>query len=187
MRFHRSLLTLALTVLFALVAGPSYANAQNKDSAQISHLLGQAKYHAVMLDNDAAELESYANSNMSWPSHAHQLEIIRTHVNNLGKLLAEMHSMRDEGSPWQQDAIDRIDPLLRQMAHQLTATIDHGNQYPNRIHMLKYRNYTHACADYAARTSRLISDIVAYDQAQSRAKSLEQSLELPASTTPESE
>lgn len=187
MRFHRSLLTLALTVLFALVAGPSYANAQNKDSAEISHLLSQADFHAAQLDNDAEQLASYSNSNMDWQSHAHQLEIMRGHVNNLGKLLAEMHSMRTEGSPWQQDAINRIDPLLRQMAHQLTVTIDHGSRYPNRIHMIKYKNYTHACADYAARTSRLISDLVAYDLAQSRARMLEQDLELPASATPQSE
>ena len=181
MRFHHSFLALALIALLALVAGPTYANAQNKDSAQISRLLSQAKSHATQLDSDAAELESFSNSNLTWQSHAHQLEIIREHVNNLGKLLDEMHSMRSEASPWQQDAIDRIDPLLRQMAHQLTLTIEHGNKNPNRIHMMKYKNYTHACADLASRTSRLISDIVSYDKAQSRAKMLEQDLELPAS------
>lgn len=187
MRFHHSFLTLALIALFALVAGPSYANAQNRDSAEISHLLNQAKSHAVQLDSDAAELESYSNSRLNWHTHANQLELMRAHVNNLGKLLDQMHSMRSEGSPWQQDAIDRIDPLLRMMADQLTVTIEHGNKNPNTIHMMKYRNYTHACADLASRTARLISDIVAYDKAQSRAQMLEQDLELPASGASQTE
>lgn len=187
MRFHRSFLTLALIALFALVAGPSYANAQNKDSAHISRLLNEARSYAIQLDNDAAELESYSNSNLNWHSHATQLNLMREHVNNLGKLHQQMQELQSQGSPWQQDAINRVDPLLRQMADQLTTTIEHGNQYPNRIHMMKYKNYTHACADLAARTSRLISDIVAYDRAQSRARMLEQDLELPASGTPQSE
>jgi hypothetical protein len=188
MRFQRiSLLTLALIALLALVAGPSIANAQTKDSAQISRLLDEARSYAIQANNDAAELESYTNSNLAWKTHAESLERIRGHVNNMGKLLQQMHDIKSEGSPWQQDAINRIDPLLRQMADQLTATIEHGNEYPNRIHMMKFKNYVRACADLANQTERLISDIVTYDKAQAKAQMLEQKLELPPSGSPESE
>lgn len=186
MRFHHSFLTLALIALFALVAGPIYVNAQNRDSAEISRLLAQAREHAVQLDDDATELESYASSDLSWETHAEQLERMRAEVNSLGKLLRQMQDVQTQGSPWQQDAIDRIDPLLRQMAHQLTLTIDHGSRDPNQIHLMQYKDYTHACADYASRTARLISDIVAYDKAHAKAKKLEQMIELPASATPKS-
>ncbi len=188
MRFHRtSLLTLALIALFALVAGPSYASAQTKDSPEISRLLNEAKSYAVQADRDATELQSFTNSRLTWETHADQLELIKGHVNNMGQLLRQMQDIKSEGSPWQQDAIDRIEPLLRQMADQLTATIEHGNEYPNRVHMMKFKNYVRACAELASQTSRLISDIVAYDQAQSKAQMLEQKLELPPSGTPESE
>ena len=188
MRFQRtSLLTLALIALIALVAGPSIANAQTKDSAEISRLLNEARSYAIQANTDAAELESYANSTISWRTHAQTLESIRGHVNNMGKLLQQMHDMKSEGSPWQQDAINRIDPLLRQMADQLTATIEHGNEYPNRVHMMKFKNYVRACADLANQTERLITDIVTYDKAQAKAQMLEQKLELPPSGSPESE
>ncbi len=189
MRFHRtSLLTLALTALFVLVAGPSYATAQtNPDSAQITQLLKQAKSYATQAESDAAELDSYSGSSLQWHTHAQQLEKIRSHVNNLGKLHQQMIDMRHEGSPWQQEAIDRIDPLLRQMADQLTATIEHGNENVNRIHMMKYKNYARATHELATQTARLISDVVAYEKAKSRAEALEQQLELPASSTSASE
>ena len=179
MKFRRSFLTLALTALFVLVAGPSYATAQNRDSAAISKLLHEARTYAVQADSDAAELESFTNSRLSWHSHAQQLEIIRGHVNNMGRVVKEMQDMKSEGSPWQQDAIDRIDPLLSLMAQQLTTIIEYGNKNPNRIHMPQYRDYVRSGAELASHTARLISDLVAYDRAQSRAQMLEQKLELP--------
>jgi len=181
MIFRRSFLTLALTALFVLVAGPSFANAQNQDSAAISKLLHEARTYAVQADSDSAELESFTNSKLTWQTHAHQIEIIRDHINNLGRVVKEMQDIKGQGSPWQQDAIDRIDPLLRLMADQLTSTIEYGNKYPNRIHMMQYRNYVRSGAELAAQTSRLISDIVSYDRAESRAHMLEQKLELPPS------
>lgn len=179
MRFHRSFLTLALTALFVLVAGPSYATAQNRDSAAISKLLNESRTYAVQADSDYAELESFTNSHLTWQSHAHQIELIRSHINNMGRVVKEMQDMKGEGSPWQQVAIERIDPLLRLMAGQLTRTIEYGNKHPNRIQLMPYRNYVRSGAELASHTSRLVSDLVSYGKAQSRAQMLEQKLELP--------
>ena len=54
---------------------------------------------------------------------------MRLHINDLGKVAKELEDARPEGSPWQQVAIDRIDPLLREMADQLTSTINHLNAH----------------------------------------------------------
>jgi hypothetical protein len=188
MRFHRtSLLTFALTALFALVAGPLYANAQTKDSPEISRLLNEAQSYSVQAHMDATELESYTHSNLSWHTHAQVLNSIRGHINNMGQLLQQMQDIKSEGSPWQQDAIDRIDPVLRQMADHLTTTIEYGNEHPNQVHMMKFQNYVRACAEFASQTHTLISDLVAFDQAQSKAQMLKQKLELPASDSPETD
>lgn len=179
MKSHRiSVLTLALTALFVLVASATYASAQTMASPEISRLLNEAKTYAHYAESDAAELHSYSNSRLSWQTHAHQLEIIRGHINHMGKLLQQMEDIRHEGSSYQQDAIDRIDPLLRQMADQLTVTIEHGNKWPERIHMMKYKNYTKACYDLASQTSKLISDIVAYDKAMATQQMYEHQLEM---------
>lgn len=188
MRFQRtSLLTLALVALFALVAGPMHVYAQTNDSPEISHLLNEARYYSMQADRDATELESYTRSKVSWHTHAQTLESIKNHVNNMGKLLQQMQDIKSEGSPWQQNAIDQIDPMLRQMADHLTTTIEYGNDHPNLVHMMKFQNYVQAMATFAADTHQLISDVVAYDQARAKAQMLEQKLEIPSSSTPESE
>ena len=42
--------------------------------------------------------------------------MVKGHVNNTGKLLAKLKDAEATGSPWQQTAIKRIEPLLKEMA-----------------------------------------------------------------------
>jgi hypothetical protein len=173
----RSFSLVALALAFAM--GTSIGFAQTADSEQISNLLKQAKSHAVAAKNDAAELESYANSSGHWQSHARQLDSIREHVNELGQLNKQLSDLRGEGSPWQQNAIDQIDPKLREMADLLTATINHLTDNQSLAHMPPFRDYVKANVELTSELARMISDFVDYDEAKSTADALEQKLELP--------
>jgi hypothetical protein len=175
-RISGGLATLALL----LAIGSPFMAAQTTDSAAISKLLSEAKSDAVLAEDHAATLESYTHSQLAWQTHASALESMKEHVNNLGKVVKQLNDLRAEGSPWQQEAIDRINPLLRNMADQLTATINHLNDNKGRIQMQAYRDYTHANYDLAARTATVISDFMEYGKAKATAESLEQKLELPA-------
>jgi DNA repair ATPase RecN len=170
---------LAAFALLLAMASP-FAATQTADSEQISKLLSEAKSHAVLADDDAATLESFTNSQFSWKTHAATLVAMKGHINELGKVSKQLNDLRDQASPWQHLAINQIDPLLRDMATQLTATINHLNDNPSRIHLQPYRNYAHANHDLASRTAEVISDLVEYDKAKSKTESLEQNLELPA-------
>ena len=126
-------------VALVLLLGTTGLTAQTSDSAQVTKLLADAKAQAASAANDAELLQSYTRSTLSLESHASQIEKIRTHVNDLGRTVSEMKAARGEASNWQQQAIDRIDPLLQEMADTLSATIKHMNDNPNRIHMQSYR------------------------------------------------
>ncbi|MHB1021727.1 MAG: hypothetical protein ACYC0Z_04915, partial [Acidobacteriaceae bacterium] len=156
--------------------------AQTADSPHINQLLDQAKSHAVLARDDADTLHSYTMANLSWQSHATRLQSMKEHVNELGKVEQELRDAREEGSPWQQEAIDRINPLLKNLADTLTSTIDHLNKNQNRIHLPAYRDYTRANYELANETATVISDFVAYGRAKSKATSLEKKLELPTGT-----
>jgi len=171
-------LGLAVVALFLVIKGP-VAVAQNADSANISSLLLEAQHHATLLDDDAATLQSYTRSKLNWKTHAQQLESMKTHVNNLGKVTAKLNDLRSEGSPWQQQAIDQINPLLQDMADHLTATINHLNENQGRVHMPAYQDYARGNYELASQTSQLIKDYVNYDKAKSKSQSLEQKLEAP--------
>lgn len=169
------------SMLALLLSGALTLSAQNPDSKQITILFAEMKQHATFAEDDANLLESYTRSGVSWESHARTLDTIKDHVNALGSDFKEAMRLRDEGSPWQQEAIDRVGPLLQGMAAHLTATMEHHRKNPSHVRMPPYLDYVHANQEYAARTSALIHDLVDYGEAKARSEDLEQKLELPTS------
>jgi hypothetical protein len=165
--------------LLALV--PIFAQAQKPDSTAISDLLREAESHAVLAQQDAETLESYAHSTVSSETHANRLTLIRDHANDLIKDFNQLSSMRGEGSPWQQEAIDRVNPLLHEMADNLSATIDHFKDNKARTQMPPFREYVKANRDLMGRTSQLISDFVQYGETRAKKLALEKTLELSLS------
>ena len=174
---HRFGTLAVLATMFTI--GSRMMPAQSPDSEEISNLLAQAKSHAVQAEDDAATLDSYARSKLSWKSHAAKLDEMKNHVNALGKVSKELVDQRAIGSPWQQKAVDQIDPLLREMAVLLTATINHLKENPSQVHLPKYREYAHANYEVANKIAGMIRDFVEYDEVQSRVDALEAKLGLP--------
>ena len=166
-----------------LIMGPSSVVAQKSDSKEISRLLVEAKDHAVLAEDDAATLEDFTRSKLSWRTHGSKLTEIKDHVNALGVVSKQLNDLREQGSTWQQKAIEQIDPLLRDMASHLTATINHLNENQSRVHMKPYSDYAEANHEVASRMAELVKDFVEYDKATSKAESLESKLELPAHET----
>lgn len=165
--------------LGALFVVPIFAGAQNPDSKAISDLLVQAREHAVLAEDDAVTLASYTRSRLSWESHARRLQEIKDHTNDLIQEVNQLNSLRDQGSPWQQRAIDQVTPLLREMSGSLTTTIRQLNENQSRVHMPQYEDYVNANSEVMTRTAKLITDLVEFDLAQARASGLEKSLNLP--------
>lgn len=169
-------------VVLLLAATPLLKGQAAKDSPEINQLLSQAKTNAALSADDAHTLESYTHSRLQWQTHAGQLERIREHVNNLIGDVNRLTALRSEGSLWQQEAIDRINPLMQTMADHLTATIQHLNDNQKLIHFQPYQDYARGNRVFADKTLTLIRDFVDYGEARAAADSLEQKLTLPAST-----
>lgn len=166
--------------LGALLILPPLTPAQNADSKAINDLLKEAESHAVLASHDSEILESYTRSpSMSWESHAARLITIAGHANNLIEDMNKLSAMRDQGSRWQQDAIDRVDPLLKEMADHLNTTIAHFKDNKQRVKMPAFHDYVKANQEYMSRTSELISSFVEYGESRAKADGLEASLDLP--------
>ncbi len=167
-----------------LLSIPVLGTAQVKDSEAIMSTLQEVRSHAALAQDDAATLEAYARSPMSWESHARQLNLIKEHANDLLSDFNKLTSLRAEGSPWQQQAIDGIDPLLRDMAAHLTSTIQHLNDNKSQIQMKAYKDLVRANLDLMTRAHESISDFVDYGTAKAKADDLEQKLALPDLSAP---
>jgi hypothetical protein len=149
------------------------------NSEEVSVLLSEAKREAIQLKQDAEEMDSFVRSKMSWQSHASKLTAIKQHTNNVGELVAKMNNAKATAAPWQQQSIDRITPLLTELAASVTSTIQHLNDNQNRLQHPPYPDYAATNADLASDLSQLISDYVAYGEAKRKSEDLERKLEVP--------
>ena len=98
------------------VASPAPKEGGKLDSEHVSQLLADAKTQAFQLNVDASALESYTRSNLTWESHAAAVNGMKEHVKAAGRTLTKLEDSRNNASPWQATAIDRIKSLLEEMA-----------------------------------------------------------------------
>lgn len=172
--------SLALSLIALAFAMAPVCGAQaSKDSKEASRLLSDVKSEAVQLRHDADELKAFTHSTLTWQSHSAKVDQIKEHVNNAGELVSKLDNARDEASPWQQQAIDRITPMLKELAANTTATIEHLNQRPQLLHTGPYADYVAANYEVASSLAELISDYVDYGKSKARSEDLASKLEAP--------
>lgn len=174
------------SALLALVlSGSSLLIAQNAASIVISEQLKTVKSHAALAEDDAAVLNSYTGSGLAWQSHTARVNLMTEHVNALIKDYNDLAEMRPEGAPWQQEAIDRIQPLVHETADHLTDLIAHMSANQSRLHMKPYRDYVNNQYKMVRNLHQVIADFVDYGEAREQAEALEQQLALPATASAE--
>lgn len=141
------------------------------DSAEATRLLQEAKTSAARLHRDAMQMETYTRSKLSWQSHAAQINAIKEHINSAGKVVTGLHNARDGAEAWQQDAIDKITPLLQELASNTESIINHLNDKKQTWHP-EYEGYVRSNAELSADLSKLISDYIEYDSAKGKTQEL---------------
>jgi len=149
------------------------------DSEQVSQLLSDAKTDAFQLKEDAETMHFYSTGNLNWQTHANKINSIRDHVNAVGQHLAKLEELRGEASPWQKTAIDRIRPLLKELASNTEAIIEYLNKNPGRLRAPEYKDFLEANADESEQLAALIGDFVDYGKTRQRLERLREKLELP--------
>jgi trans-aconitate methyltransferase len=180
--------TLSLIVAFviagflAISPAAKAATAPAAGSEEITRLLADVKTEAVALERDAEELAAWTEAKqVSWQSHATKLRSMREHVNQAGQLLSKLNSSREGASIWQQQAIDRIHPLLKELADNTQSTIKHLSDNQNRIYFPPYTDYAKAGADLAKELAALVSDYTKFGELEEEFHRLQEKLEPAAS------
>jgi hypothetical protein len=173
------LLVALLAAGCALISPVAQAEDNPSGSSQeVNQLLSQVKTQAIALERDCDEIATWAaGKQLSWESHAQKLNLIREHVNEAGRLLSNLHDARDEASPWQQQAIDRIHPLLKELADNTQGMIDHLNDKKSTFHLSEYGDYAKAGYELAHDLAALVSDYVEYGKLEVDFHRLQEELE----------
>jgi len=168
---YRCSAMLSTGVFFALLLAHSSASASD-----VSTLFQQARTTANQLNRDAAIMESYARTRVTWQSHGHQIDRIKEHINTAGSILSQLHSAREDAQPWHQDAIDGITPMLKQLAANTESIINRLNETPKMLRDPKYIEYLDSNAQLAKALAAAIRNVVAYDETKTKMEELETKL-----------
>lgn len=154
-------------------------SAQNQENTEVNQLLADARDEAAQLSRDADEMESLILTDVSWQTHAAMLETVKDHVNKLGRIATQLEQKRDSASQWQQQAIDRMLPVMRDLATNTTAAINHLNENKSRpLQISSYPQYLKENAETARELSDMISSFAKYGESRAKMEKLEQKLEI---------
>jgi len=164
-------------ILLAGWAGTANAAAV-PDSEHVAKLLSEAKTTAFQLKDDAVAMEGFTRMTVSWESHAVAINQIRDHVNALENQEAKLKEAKNEASPWQRTAIDRIVPYLDELEGYTTAIIERINEQPKQLFTDDYKDFLAANADYATDLAAMIGDFVDYGKTRDRQERLGNKLEI---------
>jgi len=175
----RCLGTVALAAAALLIARLDVQAAPPEDNKEVAQLLEDIKGQAADLQRDSDELESFARSDMSWQSHAEELDRIKERINAIGKTISKLQNLRSSASPWQREAIDRIMPVAKKLASNTTAAIEHLNKNPLRINEPQYQQYLKSNAEAASNLAALVKDFVEYGKTRTTLEAYERKLEVP--------
>jgi hypothetical protein len=167
------LLTSMLFLLSALAPAQN-----NEENAEVSRLLSDAREKAAVLSRDADEMEALTRSDVSWQSHAAMLDTMKEDVNDLAKSVEKLNAARDSASSWQRQAIDRMMPLMKELASNTTAAINHLKEQPTRPTSGSYTEYLKQNSETARQLSDMILSFVQFGQTRAKFEKLEQKLEI---------
>ena len=178
---NRGILCWITGVLVALLcfSFPLFAPAQSQDNPEVTQLLADARQEAADLAKDADDMEALLRNDVSWQTHAEMLHSVAEHVNTLGRTVEKIEAKRSSASTWQQQAIDRILPLLKELAANTTAAINHINENKIRPVSGNYPEYLKENAETAHQLTSTIASFIDYGKSKEKLDKLEQKLEVP--------
>jgi hypothetical protein len=145
-------------------------------AADLATLFQEARTTASQLRKDAATMETYTRSNLSWQSHGSQITEIRQHINKAGSILSEMQAARADAQSWHQEAIDRITPVLNELASNTEAVIRQLNENPGRLKTPTYQGYLKDNADLAVELANIVGDAVNADNIRTKIETMQAKL-----------
>jgi uncharacterized surface protein with fasciclin (FAS1) repeats len=141
--------------------------------SKIDDMLAAFESKAIDTRRDASILESKRrNHQLSWQSHANKLNLMKDHINEMGKMLAELESMKPKATLFQEKAIEAARPHLEDMAQRVEKGINWLSEDRQSIAKAEYRDNLHGIWSSADELYRHVDTIIDYHEARMRLQEL---------------
>ena len=143
---------------------PLPAGAGRNDNEELATLLDQASDEARELAIDAEEMQGLIESDQNWLTHTLKLAKIKGHVDNMSLIVDKLSKVQKSGSDLQQQALERILPLVRELQSNTTAAMNYLDQKKDRPVSDTYRQYLKKNAQTAQQLASIISALDDYEK-----------------------
>ncbi len=175
--------TLLACALAAPFFAPALLKAGNRDHAlaghsmkarEVSQKLAEFDSGAVALRQTLGRLETLTRTKKSnWTSHALALVEARSHINGLGRTLAELEALRPYAGEFENKAIAEARPRLVRIAAEVESKIRALNQDSRIVVRPHYRQSALSLYGQSEDLVRTVDTILGYKNARLRLKALE--------------
>jgi hypothetical protein len=134
---------------------------------------------SVAASRHAATLDSFADSpDLSWQTHAEQLSYLKSEINDMGRKLCRLETIRSAVAPWQRTTINRIAKDVVLMANNADDAIVYVTSHQRYLWNPTYENYTSNLYNLSANLQTTADHAVEYARVRARDRELNREMEM---------
>lgn len=167
---------LVIAVFVALFIFQTPAHASRDESQQLTQLLSDASAEALELASDANETQALVLNDENWVTHALMLAKVKAHVDNMAIIIEKLSKAEKSGSELQEQAVERMLPLVKELSVNTKAAINYLNQNKTRPLSGTYAQYLQKNAETASQLSSMISALFEYEKSMTDINKLKSQL-----------
>jgi hypothetical protein len=159
-----------------VVQAHSLVNPTRSESHALTQLLEDASDEAQQLAIDAQDTQALIATDENWITHALALAKIKGHVDNMSLIIDRLSKAQKSGSELQEQAVQRIIPLVKELSANTQAAIDYLNQNKNRPVSETYTKYLTKNAETARQLASVVQALFDYEKSMSEIQKLRSNL-----------
>ena len=183
-RKRNVLLAFVALIVSLSLQSPLAAYVTRPESQQLTQLLSDANDEALQLVNDAEETQTLILSDSNWVTHTLALARVKGHVDNMALIIEKLSKTQKSGSELQEQAVERMLPLVKELSTNTTDAINYLNQNKDRPVSDAYTQYLRKNTDTARQLSSMISSLLKYQESMTEIEKLRSKLVVSGSPTP---
>jgi hypothetical protein len=159
------LITLSLPLAHAGVGMPGTITVADLAKETLAKkTLKRAQASAAVVAGEADELRRVSNSMCSPDWHVDKLTALKGEVNRMGEEVSSLRAERDSISPWEQQAVDDVLPLLQATAANTESAIEYFNENSDHLWMESYRDYADRVWEGSDQIAKILKNYLKSDR-----------------------
>ena len=181
---QNALLVIGVLIVPLLFQGPLAAYATRPENQELTELLSDASGEALKLAGDADEMQTLIFNDANWVTHELMLAKVKGHVDNMALIIEKLSKAQKSGSELQEQAVQQMLPLVKELSANTTAAINYLNQNKARPISDSYTQYLNKNAETAHQLSSIISSLLEYQKGMADIEKLRSKLVASGGPTP---